>query len=55
MAIANSNASAEPDPSMMTLEILDEFEAELQQHPGLPQGLVWKIVTRLAATETDTP
>jgi hypothetical protein len=53
MAMASPKTRTEPDyASMTTLEVLDQFEAELERHPGLPQGLVWEIVRRLAATES---
>lgn len=44
--------AAEPDYSTKTtLEIIDQLEFEMDRNPGLPQGLVWEVVARLAATE----
>jgi len=56
MAIAHTDTVTEPNySSMTTLEIIDQLEFEMDRNPALPQGLIWEVVGRLAATEPVAP
>lgn len=48
----SATLAAEPDyPQMSTLQLIDALEFEASRNPGLPEGLIWEVVGRLARAE----